>query len=74
MVAEPSASSHQCFELVEARGLPLRLACWERSVRWALRRALRKRTWWAVGQFLSECKRIEEEARADVKREFSQSN
>ncbi|CAK0796647.1 unnamed protein product [Prorocentrum cordatum] len=65
MVAEPSASSNQGFELVEARGLPLHLACWERFVRWALRRALQKRTWWAVGRFLTECRRIEEEARAD---------
>ena len=70
MVAEPSASSDRGFELVEARGLPLLFSRWERFARWVLRRALQKRTWWAIGQFLQECKQKENAVRDQLKREF----
>ena len=73
MVAEPSAagSSDQGFELVgEVGGLSLRLARWTRFARWIIRRAIQKRTWWAIGQFLQDCKKIENRAREEVEREF----
>ena len=72
MVAEPSAtgSSDKGFELVGEVGLPLRLARWTRFTRYLLRRACQKRTWWATGQFLQECKQVENEVREQVEREY----